>query len=298
MKPITAFLVIILWSFAVHIPGLNAPLLDYHAYRQCQTASMARNYVRHGMHFLNPEVDTAGLPVRAATEFPIYSYLLALLFRFFGEREIYGRLLSSFFAAWGAIYLWAFIRPRLGGRIALWSALVMCSIPVHIYFTRSVQPEPMALWGFLGFLYYADRWLHRGGKSRAWIMALLMGAIGPLLKLPMLYLVIPLWGYLGYERFGRQLFSTFRWMMLMTGILALTGAWYLYAKTAPTGVLPLSTKEHLANLAPIFTWRLWRAQFISRIPELVITYSGLLLGGIGIYYFRNGAPRLWYMLLS
>src|SRR3954471_13862630 len=31
---------IIAWSLLVHIPGITSPLLDYHAYRQCQTASM------------------------------------------------------------------------------------------------------------------------------------------------------------------------------------------------------------------------------------------------------------------
>src|SRR5437762_630268 len=85
---------IVLLSLLVHLPGIASPLLDYQAYRQCQTASMARNYVRHGMHFLNPELDTEGSPARAGTEFPIYSYILAILFKVFGIREALGRLLS------------------------------------------------------------------------------------------------------------------------------------------------------------------------------------------------------------
>jgi len=55
LKPI---LLIIAWSLLVHVPGIRSPLMDYQAYRQCQTASMARNYVRHGMHFFSPELDT------------------------------------------------------------------------------------------------------------------------------------------------------------------------------------------------------------------------------------------------
>src|SRR6185295_1799714 len=94
------------FSLLVHLPGIQSPLMDYQAYRQCQTASMARNYVRHGMHFLSPELDTEGPPVRAGTEFPIYSYLLALLYKVSGVHEILGRLLSCLFAAWGAVYLY------------------------------------------------------------------------------------------------------------------------------------------------------------------------------------------------
>src|SRR5436309_493932 len=103
MRSQTPYLLIIGWSLLVHVPGITSPLLDYHAHRQCQTASMARNYLRHGMNFLNPEVDTAGPPARAGTEFPVYSYLLALLYIPFGMHEILGRLLSCLFAAWGAI---------------------------------------------------------------------------------------------------------------------------------------------------------------------------------------------------
>src|SRR5579884_2688861 len=91
---------IVLLSILIHLPGLNSPLLDYQAYRQCQTASMARNYTRHGVHFLSPELDTDGIPARAGTEFPLYSFILAILFNIGGTHDIWGRLLSSVFAAW------------------------------------------------------------------------------------------------------------------------------------------------------------------------------------------------------
>jgi 4-amino-4-deoxy-L-arabinose transferase-like glycosyltransferase len=230
------------------------------------------------MHFFSPQLDTEGPPVRAGTEFPLYSYLLALLYKIFGVHEILGRLLSCLFAAWGAVFLYLFVRPRLGERIAVWSAVVMSSLPVHIYFTRTVQPEPMALWGLLGFLYFADR---------SWILALLLGAMAPLLKLSFLYVLVPLWVYLGYEREGWKVLKNVNWLVLLAGILILTEAWYRYAKTAPVLILPLSVREHFENLKPIFTWNLWQAQFISRIPELVLTYSGLLLACLGVYRYRN-----------
>jgi len=275
LKPI---LLIVAWSLLVHVPGIRSPLMDYQAYRQCQTASMARNYFRHGMHFFSPELDTEGPPVRAGTEFPIYSYLLALLYKIFGIHEILGRLLSCLFAAWGVVFLYLFVHPRLGERVSFWSAIILCSIPIHVYFTRTVQPEPMALWGLLGFLYYADK---------SWILALLLGALAPLLKLSFLYVLAPLWFFLGYEREGWKIFQNVKWLALLAGILILTQAWYHYAKTAPVIILPLSAREHLENLRPLFSWNLWRAQFVSRIPELVLTYSGLLLAGFGLYRNRR-----------
>src|SRR5258708_32963985 len=98
-RSLYSIVALISFSALVHFPGIGSPLLDYQAYRQCQTASMARNYARHGMHFFTPELDTEGRPARAGTEFPVYSYVLALLFKVFGTREALGRLLNSLFAA-------------------------------------------------------------------------------------------------------------------------------------------------------------------------------------------------------
>jgi 4-amino-4-deoxy-L-arabinose transferase-like glycosyltransferase len=288
----------ILWiiglSLLVHLPGLRSPLLDYQAYRQCQTASMARNYVRHGMHFLNPELDTEGKPARAGTEFPIYSYLLALLFKLFGIREISGRILSSVFAAVGAVFLYLFVRPRLDETRAFASAMAMSVIPIHLYFTRSVQPEPMALCGLLGFLCFTDRWLNRGGGPAIWAISVICGATAPLLKLPFIYLLLPLWLYLGWEAYERQLLLCPRLVGSLILMLLATWAWYHYAKTAPVGVLPLSAAEHWKNLRPIFTLKLWENHFLSRLPELNTTYPGLLFAIVGARaLLREKKARFW-----
>ncbi len=293
-RSLYSIVALISFSALVHFPGIGSPLLDYQAYRQCQTASMARNYARHGMHFFTPELDTEGRPARAGTEFPVYSYVLALLFKVFGTREALGRLLSSLFAAWGAIFLYLFVRPRLGEARALASGLVMCALPIHIYFTRSVQPEPMALWGLLGFLYYMDRHLNRKGDWKDWTLAVLLGALAPLLKLPFLYVLFPLWAYLGWERYGWKAFQRPAFLGSLAVLLGLTGAWYHYAKSALVSVLPLSAEEHWKNLRPIFTLKLWENHFISRLPELCFTYPGLLFGIGGAYLlYREGQLRLW-----
>ena len=114
------------------------------------------------------------------------------------------------------------------------------------------------------------------------------GALAPLLKLSFLYVLAPLWFFLGYEREGWKVLKNAKWILMMAGILILTEAWYHYAKTARVIILPLSLREHLQNLKPVFTWNLWQAQFISRVPELVLTYSGLFLAGLGLFQYGQG----------
>ncbi len=62
------------------LPGITNPLLDFHAQRQCQTATVSRNYYEGGFRFLFPEINWAGGDRRrAGTEFPLYCYVTALL---------------------------------------------------------------------------------------------------------------------------------------------------------------------------------------------------------------------------
>jgi 4-amino-4-deoxy-L-arabinose transferase-like glycosyltransferase len=283
------------FSLLVHLPGITSPLLDYQAYRQCQTASMARNYVRHGMRFLNPELDTEGAPKRAGTEFPIYSFLLALLYKLGGVHEAFGRVLSALFGAGGTIFLFLFVRRRLGELPAFWSALTMCALPIHVFFTRTVQPEPMALWGLLGFIYYFDRILNdKTNLIPHVVLAVFLGALAPLLKLNYLYILVPMGAYLAWEKGGFAAWKNPANLGLLAAILGLTHAWYHYAKTAPMTVLPLTAAEHWNNLKPILTWKLWENHFISRIPELCLTYTGLLLAIVGArWLWSTGKLRLW-----
>jgi hypothetical protein len=292
---------ILSFSFLIHLPGITSPLLDYHAYRQCQTASMSRNYLRHGMRFLQPELDDSGRPRRAGTEFPIYSYGLAWLYRLGGGiHEIYGRILSALFAGWGAVFLFELVRRRLGQPTALWSAMAMCVIPVHVYFTRTVQPEAMALWGLIGFARYLDLSLNEPrDRWRKLSLTIALGATAPLLKLPYLYVVVPLAAAFAWEIEQHRVRRLGQVAIVVSAIGLLTAAWYAYARTAPVGVLPLTAQEHWANLKPIFTAKLWADQFLSRLPELWTTYPGLVLGIFGaIAMRRQKALFVWVAWLG
>lgn len=239
-------------------------------------------------------MDTEGISARAGTEFPIYSYLLATLYGIVGIHEMIGRCLSIFFGVWGAVFLYGFVRRRLGDRVALWSMLAMCVVPVHLYFSRSVQPEAMALWGLLGYLYHLDRWLDRPDGAGDWLAAVLLGSLAPLLKLPFLYIILPLWAYLGFERHRSRELPKAPFFAMIVSILGLTSGWYRYAKTAPLIILPLTLKEHLQNLRPILSWDLYRNHFVSRFPELCATYPGVVLGIVGAYALkREGKLPFW-----
>jgi 4-amino-4-deoxy-L-arabinose transferase-like glycosyltransferase len=286
------YLFLLLSSLLLHLPGLRAPLLDYHAHRQTQTASMSRNFARHGMHFFSPEVDTEGAPRRTGTEFPLYSYLLAVLFKLFGPIDWLGRILSSVLTAASTLFLFAFLRRRFGEKVALLGSLLMCVIPVHLYFTRTVQPESMAMFGFLGFLWAYDRWLAAGAAGDL-VAAIALGALAPLHKLPFLWLIGGLWLTLTLEQPGawrrQKSYVALPWIVL------LTLAWYQYARTAPIQVLPLDPEVHEKNMAALHTLVFWRKQFVSWIPEVGATYAGLVLALLGACRARQTGKNGFFL---
>jgi hypothetical protein len=99
---------------------------------------------------------------------------------------------------------------------------------------------------------------------------------------------------LSWERFKKGVWANFSCGLSGAVMIGVTLNWYHYAKTAPVGVLPLTSAEQWDNLAPIFTVKLWINHFVSRIPELCLTYPGLLLAVVGgVYLYRQDRWRLW-----
>ncbi len=269
-------------SLAIHLKGIGSPMLDYHYHRQCNTATIARNYYRNGLHFGTPQIDWEGdYEGKAATEFPLYMWLMGLLWPLAGLAELWGRVLSAGFSALTAIYLFLFLERRLSKEAAFVSSLVFTALPVEVYFGRTVQPEAMALFATMGALYHWDVWLDAPKKKFQWLAATAFAFLAIAHKLPYLYLLAPLAALAWLPPRRRPLWDFWCWGSCL-GALAGVFAWYKYASTG-VFVVPAHSGEFLKMLEyehlPYFTFFL----FFSRLPELAATYPGLAIGGWGAY---------------
>src|SRR5689334_24611704 len=98
-------------ALALRCYALTAPLLDYHSWRQADTAAIARNYASNGYRLLYPQIDWGGqTPGYVESEFPLYTYSLALLYGVFGVHPALGRLLSALAGAASAVLLYLLAR--------------------------------------------------------------------------------------------------------------------------------------------------------------------------------------------
>ncbi len=271
-------------SLAFHLKGLTAPPLDYHYHRQVNTAAIARNYAENGRHFFSPRIDWEGpASGRAATEFPLYMWLMGLLWPLLGLGATWGRLLSVGFSALGAVYLYLFLERRFSPTEALASAVLYSTIPVQIYFGRTIQPEALAMATSLAALYHWDVFVENASDLH-WSLALVAAFLAIAHKLPYVYLLLVL-AALVYLKKGWEGFKDHA--VLAAPVLCLTAVytWYRYA-SAGVYVVPAHPGEFLVMLQYSRLLYFTQYQLLSRLPELATTWPGMALAALG-------ARRLW-----
>ncbi len=269
------------FSILSHLRGITAPMLDYHYHRQCNTAAIARNYHENGMKFLRPQIDWEGdFRGRTATEFPIYMWLMGLLWPLGGLGAPWGRFLSVALSALTAVYLFIFLEDWIEKEAAFYAAILFSVIPLEIYFGRTVQPEAAALFSSLAALTHWHRSLKR---RRSWLhfgLAAVFAFLAMSLKLPYLYLLMPL-AFLSWHHLGRKSFSDSRTILAPLLAVGAVYAWYRYAGS---GYYVVPT--HLREITPILNYRnlpyYVQFAFLSRFPELAATWGGLVLFFFGL----------------
>ena len=80
-----------------------------------------------GFVFLYPQIDWGGsTPGYAETEFPMYPYMVSLVYKLFGFSDSYGRLLSAIFGVMAIYFMYRLVRLVATNKVALWSAFFLC----------------------------------------------------------------------------------------------------------------------------------------------------------------------------
>lgn len=152
---------ILLIAFILRIHKINTPLADWHSWRQADTASVTREFVR----FDEIGYDSKGLPKILSprfhdlsdipsgevnlegyrmVEFPIINYFVAQILNVFPGYELVStyRLVNVVLAVATIATVYAIVLLlSKQKRLALLSALVMAVMPYSIFYSRTILPE-------------------------------------------------------------------------------------------------------------------------------------------------------------
>ncbi|MDH6099267.1 glycosyltransferase family 39 protein [Anabaenopsis sp. FSS-46] len=216
-------------ALSVRLYNINSPIIGIHSWRQADTAAMARNFYENGFNLFYPQIDWGGnSPGYCETEFPIYSFIVSIFYKFFGVHELFGRLISVTFSLFTIFFLYQLIRTYFNDATAFWSCLWFSILPVSIYYSRTFQPESMLLMCSVGGIYYFNKWLESQKLHLLCISALFVSLACLIKVLPIIYVGLPLL-FLAYHKFSHKIFTKIYLWLYSLFIIITVALWYYHA---------------------------------------------------------------------
>lgn len=291
------FLLIIVLAFCLRLYKITNPIADWHSFRQADTASVTREFVKHGVDFLHPKYhDLANVQSGGENqgrdnvegwrmvEFPVINGLLAYLLRAFPflDLVITSRLASILASLFTLVFLVTISRRIFGDRVGLLAGLFFAIIPYSVYYSRVILPEPFMVALSMGSVWAYSNFLENH-KWRWVLFAAVMFALALLVK-PMAVFFIPIF-------MGLRLWKWFdiKWKDVVVAFIFVFSfmplfLWREWIKQYPIGV---PSSDWLWNgvgkgtdLSPVFKIRFkpawWRWIFYERLTKLFLGYFGLI----------------------
>lgn len=279
-------------GFGVRLYKINNPIADWHSWRQADTASVSRMYVKNGIDLLRPRYhDISSIQTGIfnpngyrMVELPVYNALNAILTNNFHSvsLEVWARLLTIFTALTTAFFLYL-IGKNIGGKwLGILSAFFYLFIPYNIYFTRVILPDPMgvtfaviSVWAFLKF--------SEKEKNLFLLISAIFFSLAMLIKPYLGFYIFPII-YLAVKKYGIKNILKNRKIWIKAFVFSLIA------------------------FAPFFAYRIWESRFPEGIPFYQWAFNGngirfkpsfwywifgirlshLILGGLGVIPFVFG----------
>jgi len=287
MKKILIIIALIL-GFLIRAYKINSPIADWHSFRQADTASVTRNLFNNtGSFFIPTYHDFSNIQSGKdnprgyrMVELPIYN-LISSYFARFSSIELASRLISILFSLASAllIYFYCF---RLSS--SFWpSFLAMCTflfLPFNIFYSRTILPEPTAVFFMLLSLYLFPKQYLFSAISLS--LAILIKPFTAIIIFPVLLL---------------QLFQLKFWQMLIFGTITISPffAWRIWIKNFPEGIPASSWLINGGNIRFRPAWFRWL--FFERIGKLLMGIFGIIPLYLGLAYKKNKTQSISIALI-
>lgn len=280
---------ILVLALALRLYRLHYPLLDWHSFRQADTASVTLEFIRHHYPIWQPHYHDLGNTQNGLynpggyrmVEFPLVNYLLAIIFAGIDSADLvmFLRLASALVSTLAVAVLYALVYQWSGKKnLALVSALVMAVLPFGVYFGRTILPEPYQLCLVLLSLYSFSVYLQKPTTGK-YLATLAFYTLAMLVK-PTSIFILPLLLLLAWQQYRARLFLQFELYALAALSILPAFAWQQYILAFPTGI-PNTTwllNGDGIRLRPSWWWWL----FYRRLTVEWLGYWGMafLLAGV------------------
>lgn len=149
-------------GIGVRLINLTNPPLDFHAWRQLRSASIARGYFYQLMPSADPVLRQKAIAIGNSYEFlepTVFEGIVAITYRLVGHEYLWiARLYAILFWGIGGIGLFLLARRITSVDGALLTEAVYMLLPFGIYASRSFQPDPFMVMWIIWAVYALYRW--------------------------------------------------------------------------------------------------------------------------------------------
>ncbi len=286
---------LLILGFVLRTYRIDEPLADWHSWRQTDTASVSRNFVKDGFNLLYPQSDSLlalneyGLPNPNRwfiNEFPLYNAVVAALYKIFGVHESIGRYVSIIVSTLGALFLYLLAKDKLGLFVAVVTLLYYQLNPYNIYYSRVFMPDPTFVSLSIISLYLFSKWVaSASGKIGACFV--LVFSLAMLVKPYAIFLYIPLF-YLLIEKKGYSSLKNKKNLFLLFFPLLPLVLWRFHAYLHPEGTFAskwLLNGDGIRFKGAFFRWIIY-----DRLNRLIFATGGFVLfvmGSVKSYSQKN-----------
>jgi hypothetical protein len=292
-------IIIILGAITTRAYKFDNPIADWHAWRQADTSSVSRNFIKNGFDILHPRYnDISNIQSGKDNpngyrfvEFPIYNIFQASLYKIFGNLTLiqWGRIVSIISSILSLLFIYLLVKKYANTTAALFSAAFYAFLPFNIYYGRSILPDPTMVMASLGGIYFFDKWLsschsREGGNPATWLwfsLSVTLTSSALLLKPYAIFFTLPII-YLALYKLGLKFYK--KWQLYLYLILAITPLilWRLWMTQFPEGI---PANEWLLNGGNIrFKGSFFYWIFADRIGRLILGYWGLVIFSFGLAF--------------
>jgi hypothetical protein len=152
---------VLLLALGLRLHGIGHPILDHPAWRQGDTAAIARNFALLQYDVMRPQTTYNGPPPNyVELELQIVPFLAATLDKAFGPQVFFGRLITLSFSL-GTVGMLFFFGRWLFGRFSAGIAAALCYavFPGAVYYGRTFTPDTAMVFFLTAALYACSRLL-------------------------------------------------------------------------------------------------------------------------------------------
>ncbi len=288
---------ILLFGFLLRLYRLDYPLMDWHSFRQSDTASVTREFVKHNYPVWLPHYQDLGsiqsgldnLTGYRMVEFPIINYGIAQILRLFPSWDlvVFSRLMAAIFSTISIFLIFKLgqkWQPRV--EISLFAAGFFAFLPYSIFYGRAILPEPFQITFSLAALVFFTTYLKRP-HFIPWLGTFFTLGVALLIK-PTSIFIAPVLLLLAWQKYGWKCLKRIDlYLLAIFAILPLLW-WRQFILQFPSGI-PASDWLYNNNgirLRP--AW--WRWLFYERLTKSWLGYFGLPFFILGLI------PEQWQKL--